>query len=98
MTVHVYTTLGETCNFKLNNYEVIKTYTTDKDTATNFPILIKNVGDSEFGSNKLTIAQLKRAIPSLLVPISFLNYDTKIVVCFQITIQNSVFHSTYLIF
>ena len=64
MTVHVYTTLGETCNFKLNNYEVIKTYTTDKDTATNFPILIKNVGDSEFGSNKLTIAQLKRAIPA----------------------------------
>lgn len=64
ITVHVYTTLGEECNFKLNNYQTLKSYTSERYPYTGMYLVVQNVTDSEQGDNKLTIEQLKEAIPA----------------------------------
>lgn len=64
IVVHVYTTLGEKCNFKLNQYQEMMPYKSDKYPYTGMYIILMSMSDSHYGDNKLNISELKRAIPA----------------------------------
>lgn len=64
IVVHVYTTLGEKCNFKLNQYQEMIPYKSDKYPYTGMYIILMSMSDSHYGDNKLNISELKRAIPA----------------------------------
>ena len=63
VTVHIYTTLGSQCNFTTNRYQVAKALTTNRFTYNNMWILLMTESDSQYGADRLSIKQLKTAIP-----------------------------------
>lgn len=63
ITVHVYTTLGDECNFKLNNYQKMQVYTSNRFPYIGMNLILFSVSDSQYGTDKLTVQQLKQAIP-----------------------------------
>jgi hypothetical protein len=62
VTVHAYTTKGSECNFSYTD-NITQTLTSDTYSYDNMFIVTKPISDSENGTDKKTIAQLKEAIP-----------------------------------
>lgn len=63
VTIHVFTTLGEECNFKLSNYELVKPLTSERFTYNSMYVVLQTLSDSEYGTNKLSVEDLKQVIP-----------------------------------
>ena len=61
VNIHVYTTLGAEANFRIQGYQTVQ------NLGDGLSILIQNLGDSEYGSDRLNIKQLKAAIPKEMV-------------------------------
>ena len=64
ITVHVFTTLGSKCNFKLNQYQELMSYKSDKYPYMGMYLVLMSASDSQYGDDKLTIDELKQAIPA----------------------------------
>jgi len=63
VTIHVFTTLGEECNFKLNKYEIVKPLTSDRFKYNSLYVVLQSLSDSQYGTNKLSVEDLKQVIP-----------------------------------
>ena len=63
ITIHIYTTLGSECNYSLNNYQSIQLLSSNRFKYNNLYALVSNLGDSHYGTDRLSVKQLKTAIP-----------------------------------
>lgn len=63
ITVHIYTTLGAECNFELDHYQLLKPLISDRFNYDSMYIQLESLSDSQYGSDKLSIEDLKRVIP-----------------------------------
>lgn len=63
ITIHIYTTLGTKCNYSLNNYQGVHQLTSERFRYNRLYTLISNLGDSHYGTDRLSVKQLKTAIP-----------------------------------
>lgn len=63
VTIHVYTTYGAECNYKLEDYQAVKKLTSHRYTYDGVYCVIKNISDSQYGNDKLSVKQLKNVIP-----------------------------------
>lgn len=64
VTIHVYTTLGSECNFAFpENYRAVRQLKSTRYTYDGVYCLITPFSDSQYGSDKLTVDQLKTVIP-----------------------------------
>lgn len=62
VTIHAYTTKGSECNFSYNS-NIIQDLTSENYSYDNIFMVTKPIGDSEDGTDKKTIEELKQAIP-----------------------------------
>lgn len=60
VTIHIYTTSGSEANFEISNYQSVQ-------NIGRLYVMIQNMSDSSHGSDRLTIKQLKAAIPKEMV-------------------------------
>ena len=60
VTIHIYTTSGSAANFEITNYQSVQ-------NIGKLYVMIQNMSDSSHGSDRLTIKQLKAAIPKEMV-------------------------------
>ena len=64
VTIHVITTLGDTCNFSLsNNYYKVGPFISSRYTYNDMYYMLQAVTGSENGQDKLSVEQLKTIIP-----------------------------------
>ena len=63
VTIHVFTTKGATCNFTLNSYQLLRPLTSDRFTYNSMYVLLQSASDSQYGSDKLSVDDLKLVIP-----------------------------------
>lgn len=64
VTIHIYTTLGSVCNFSLNEYSSVQRLTSSRFTYNYSPwVLIQNIGDSQYGIDRLSVTEIKNLIP-----------------------------------
>lgn len=62
--IHVYTTLGATCNYELASpVQVLRVLTSDRFTYNGFYVSVITNSSSMYGEDKATIEQLKQLIP-----------------------------------
>lgn len=63
VTIHVYTTLGKKCNMELKDYQLLKPLNSERYSYNGMFVMLQNVSDSQFGADKLSLEELKIAIP-----------------------------------
>lgn len=63
VTIHVYTTLGSEANFSVEKYERLMPLSSDRFPYSGLYILLQSMTDSQYGSDKATVEQLKAMIP-----------------------------------
>jgi len=63
ITVHVYTTLGEVCNFALAEYEVVDKLKSDTYGYNGLYYYLKTGSDSQYAEDRYDIEKLKQIIP-----------------------------------
>ena len=64
VTIHIFTTLGKECNYKIDDeYQVTRQLTSERYSYNNLWAVIQKITDSQFGNDRLTVKQLKNVIP-----------------------------------
>lgn len=64
VTIHVYTTLGAQCNMELDHYSKVHQLKSDRFVYNFSPwVLVETLSDSQYGTDRLNVKQLKQLIP-----------------------------------
>lgn len=64
VTINIFTTLGDECNFSLaEDYSNIQALTSERFSYNGLYVLLQSMSDSQYGEDKKSIADLKQAIP-----------------------------------
>ena len=66
VTVHIYTTLGSTCNFAYST-SIVQDLVSSNYTYNALYCVIRPIGDSENGTDKLTVDEIKEIIPKQML-------------------------------